>query len=534
MVLIATLAAALVMGVTGSAQAQMLPKPQAQEVPAPPPLVWSSCYTAFECADLTVPLNYANPAQGSIQLPVLRARATDPNPTGTLIFNPGGPGLTSTDQVRRGPFSAAIMAKFNVVGWDVRGTISCIESDAFFHRYWEDSDHLPTTPAGINALLNVNREHNAGCVSTGGLLGRHADTASAVRDMESLRLAMDLDTFTFAGQSYGTFIGQRYAALYPGKLRAMVLDAPVDHSVSSTQSFLEGGAAYQAEWNRFKAWCSVTAKCELHGQDVDAAFTQVLAAARTNPVPATHPITSQRPVSDWRLTIPIQLVLVYGSVLYEWASEMIDEARKNDASLARLLYDQASGYAGGGEYWWNATRRVITCLDTGFADKVQTVPQVEELIRLAKFVSPRFGLANVAQGPIQCAGYPAPPVEPAPVDLRVTGVPTLIVSGLEDSMAPPIWANRVASLVTDGQVAVLKRSGPGHVSYPKSRCVMSRVDSFLLTRVLPNVGPIPCPTDTDLYGPEEPPHLGPSGMSISVAQRDLVRAVAQGHYGLAG
>ena len=65
-------------------------------------LAWSSCAGTFQCATLTVPLDYANPAGRSIVLAVIRARATDSaHRIGSLITNPGGPGGSGVEFVRQ-------------------------------------------------------------------------------------------------------------------------------------------------------------------------------------------------------------------------------------------------------------------------------------------------------------------------------------------------------------------------------------------------------------------------------------------------
>jgi len=61
-------------------------------------LHWSSCYDAFECSSIKVPIDYNNIATGLFTLQVLRHRATDAkNRIGSLVVNPGGPGASGFD-----------------------------------------------------------------------------------------------------------------------------------------------------------------------------------------------------------------------------------------------------------------------------------------------------------------------------------------------------------------------------------------------------------------------------------------------------
>ncbi len=64
-------------------------------LPAPPPVVWSTCPSepGLQCGTVAVPADYQHPDGATLTLAVTRAPAMDPSaPDRTLIFNPGGPG----------------------------------------------------------------------------------------------------------------------------------------------------------------------------------------------------------------------------------------------------------------------------------------------------------------------------------------------------------------------------------------------------------------------------------------------------------
>jgi hypothetical protein len=61
--------------------------------PSPPPLNWTPCEDNAECATLSVPLDYAHSNGKTIEVALLRTRASDPSRRiGSLLVNPGGPG----------------------------------------------------------------------------------------------------------------------------------------------------------------------------------------------------------------------------------------------------------------------------------------------------------------------------------------------------------------------------------------------------------------------------------------------------------
>src|SRR5687767_8242254 len=101
-------------------------------VPTPPPLVWAPCAAnpARDCAVLRVPLNYANSAEGFIELPVARRRATGSGQfLGQLVLNFGGPAAPSGTLLSGagdGNFTAEMRDLYDLVAIDARGTTNNI------------------------------------------------------------------------------------------------------------------------------------------------------------------------------------------------------------------------------------------------------------------------------------------------------------------------------------------------------------------------------------------------------------------------
>ena len=56
----------------------------------------------------------------------------------------------------------------------------------------------------------------------------HISTADTARDLDHLRVLMDEEKLTYVGLSYGSYLGQTYANLFPDRIRAMLLDGIVD------------------------------------------------------------------------------------------------------------------------------------------------------------------------------------------------------------------------------------------------------------------------------------------------------------------
>jgi pimeloyl-ACP methyl ester carboxylesterase len=482
-------------------------------VPPPPPLVFAPCTDSptRDCAILTVPLNYADLSQGNIGIPVVRVRATG-NSIGALFFMPGGPGLVDTGSFEFDSLSDIasnqLLSRFDFVTLAPRGTTTgapCLTTNADANQYFEVTDHLPKTTAGITALIAEEQHVINGCVANNQPLINYVNTASVVRDIEQLRRAMNLATFSFMGQSYGTFVGYRYAKLYPGHLRAAVLDGVEDHSISSEQNFQETVVAYDLLWQNFKYWCQQPVNnCSLIGHDIDADFDQVLATARATPIPAPLSRSTQRPVNDWDMTIAMQAMFALGNVLFSTVDEVIHQGLAGDASFAREVYDNATGATGNGTYSLGFdAHRAIYCTDETWSQSLHTAADLQALISQTTAIAPRFGAAGVAQVPATCVNYPVAPVETPPLNTTVTGQPPmLLVAGSFDADTPITGAIRMASHLQGSSLLI--RNGYGHLSYAKSTCVQQTVDNYLINLTLPASGTV-CSTDMWPVAPPQSP-----------------------------
>ncbi|MFF4414376.1 hypothetical protein ACFYY8_17760 [Streptosporangium sp. NPDC001559] len=69
-------------------------------------IAWSPCQDdpGFDCGTVSVPIDWNRRNGPRVDLALARHRATDPAArVGSLLINPGGPGGSGVDFVRRGP-----------------------------------------------------------------------------------------------------------------------------------------------------------------------------------------------------------------------------------------------------------------------------------------------------------------------------------------------------------------------------------------------------------------------------------------------
>jgi pimeloyl-ACP methyl ester carboxylesterase len=152
-----------------------------------------------------------------------------------LLLNPGGPGASGVDfAIFRAPtlYTEEVRARFDLVGFDPRGVgrsgeIRCFRSAdewlPFSPPWW-----FPITPEQQEAWIEFDRLIIDGCRELDERVARHVSTANAARDLDELRQALGDKKLTYAGYSYGSYLGETYANLFPRNVRALVIDGVID------------------------------------------------------------------------------------------------------------------------------------------------------------------------------------------------------------------------------------------------------------------------------------------------------------------
>lgn len=188
-------------------------------------MTWTPCAEdpTADCGTLTVPIDWADPRGATVDLALVRRKATDPaSRTGSLVLNPGGPGGPGAQVVldKSYPFSDEITRRFDIVGFDPRRVGASHPVVCTTGLLAQMPDVLQVrSEADFSALLDYNRRLREDCRARTGPLFDHVDTLSVVRDLDALRAALGEDKLTYYGVSYGTLIGQLYAERFPQRVR---------------------------------------------------------------------------------------------------------------------------------------------------------------------------------------------------------------------------------------------------------------------------------------------------------------------------
>lgn len=453
-------------------------------------LDWSSCHSSFECATLTVPLDYRNPDGETIDLALLKVPAAQPDErVGSMVVNPGGPGAPGTQYAAQAKdvFRAPLLDHFDIVGFDPRGTGASSPVDCLSDEQLDDyiaTDPDPDTAAEEADYEAWTVEFGKGCVAKSGDLATHVSTIEAARDMDVLRAALGESTLTYLGASYGTKLGATYADLFPDKVGRLVLDGAVDLSIDSRALSLGQAGGFETALRAYVEDCVGGADCPL-GDSVDEGLARI--KSFLDEVDA-HPLATS---TDRDLAVGNAF---YGIVapLYNrdyWyiLTQALDEAFGGNGDTLLLLSDlyTSRNDDGSGGYTDNSAEAIyaINCLDDPYA-----IPASEVPANYADFekASPTFGRV-FAWGLTSCAGVQVKTTE-APRTIRAAGAPPIVVIGTtRDPATPYLWAVHLAEQLESG--VLISRDGDGHTGYNSGNdCVDEAVESYLINGVVPEDG----------------------------------------------
>jgi pimeloyl-ACP methyl ester carboxylesterase len=472
---------AVVLGVPTSAAGASSDR---RDATPPPTIAWVPCAEdrAADCGTLRVPIDWSWPAGPAVDLAVARRRATDPSVRlGSLIINPGGPGGSGVDSVIFGAgfFSDEIRRDFDLVGFDPRGVARSHPVVCSASLMAEQPLAELTSQADFDRTVAYNRRLGEDCRRHTGPLFDHVDTVSAVRDIDAIRAAVGDAKLSFYGASYGTLMAEQYAELFPQRVRALVLDSTMDHSLETARFMSTVAVTTQDSFDEFVRGCASDARCALHGRDVRALFADLLLRAARGEL--------HSPFAPDVIVGPSDLInAAFGSSYAPDWFGLADYFQALDAqtplwSAGRSVLAR-SGRVTDEELAENPFPAIF-CEDWRLPvrDYDQFAALRQEQLRIAPDT---HGSPLALYSVTTCPGWPARVNNPQH-PLRVHGsAPLLVVNALHDPATGYAWARAVVRQL-GWQARLLTYEGWGHVTYGRSSCVVGIVDAYLVAGVLP-------------------------------------------------
>ena len=452
------------------------------------PIQWGPCEelaaeSPVRCAVLEVPYSYEDPTIGTFSLHVKMRPADDPaKRIGSMLVNPGGPGFGGSSIATDANyyFSSQLLEAFDVVAWDPRGTglstpaVDCIDDyDPYFGL-----DSPPETEEERVALIDASSDFNARCSERSGEILPWVSTRASAQDMDSLRRALGEDTITYFGFSYGSELGGTWATMFPGTVRAAVLDGASDPNEPPLQQGLNQAAGFEKTLTTFLTTCSADPTCEFHnGGDAEGAFDRLLVAIDDAPLV----VSRDRAAVTQGVAYTAVAQAMYSDYLWPELERALASAQRGDGTGLLKLYDSYYQRKEDGTYGNELEAFLaISCIDNR---DLATVEEVEATVDRFVEVAPRFG-ANFAYG-YACALWPEPAAEAVVVTAKGAG-PIVVVGTTGDAATPLESTKRLAASLDDGRLIIVEANQ--HTGYGANECIVDAVDRYLTRLKLPKDG----------------------------------------------
>ncbi|EMD00605.1 hypothetical protein BAUCODRAFT_61119 [Baudoinia panamericana UAMH 10762] len=281
------------------------------DIPTLPYLQYTKCYDDLQCARLQLPMDWWNgTTKATISLAVIRRPAVVPithaQYGGAVLLNPGGPGGSGVGLVLRSAkhvrdtIDAANGTEgkyFDLISFDPRGVvrtrpgIACIKnlgldqawqvrvmeegvmeaSDAAFGRLWSmsiarsQSCSLPllegwpdmrkyvTTASVARDMLEIVEKHGEWREKESRrILGLAARTPVP----NSLVYQRGQEKILYWGFSYGTYLGNTFAAMFPDRVHRLVVDGVVNAYNYKASLWSDNLDDTEADWSQFFFHCA--------------------------------------------------------------------------------------------------------------------------------------------------------------------------------------------------------------------------------------------------------------------------------------
>ena len=416
--------------------------------------------TEAECGTLRVSENPADPQGRHIALHVARvpaiSRRKEPDP---LFVLAGGPGMAATAfYASAAPAFARIRRNRDIVLVDQRGTGGSSPLTCDF-----DEDLLMRATG--SALIAETRR----CLTE---LAQHADvafytTSLAVQDLDRVRAALGYEKVNLYGASYGTRVAQHYLRRFPQRVRSMILDGVVPPGLALGPALaLDAEAALASILDR----CKEEPACRERFGDPAATYRALRQSLQARPVTVSlpDPTTGEQTTVEFT-TYHLATVLRLASYTPEQAALL---------PLALHVAHRSGDFAPLAARFLIVSRSYDDLLAYGMHNTVvcsEDVPFYRlSSIDRAELERTYLGTAQLDALLDVCSVWPKGPVDPdfhAPLQ---SDVPVLLLSGTDDPVTPPAYAEQARTGLTSSLHIRMQGFGHGQLGAPCMDRVMAR------------------------------------------------------------
>lgn len=251
-------------------------------------ITWNECNNAhagdadYQCATLTVPLDYSNPSLGNTTIGFVKyAKTSNKN---YLFYNSGGPWSVNTGLDFESRLPTSVLDKYTIIAFDPRGVGLSQNLTCDIQNIKQQMDAITTTSmSSFKQLLSLHDQMYTDCTEQFNGFQKFMGTNLTAQDMDHIRQQLNVDKISFLGYSYGTQLGDEYLMTYPEHINKMILDGNVGPSRDVNIFFQSTVTALDNGLNYFFGLCDKNPNCLLY-PDSKAQFSAATALVESGVV----------------------------------------------------------------------------------------------------------------------------------------------------------------------------------------------------------------------------------------------------------
>lgn len=508
----------------------------------------------LECSTIEVPMDHFNASRSgnhTFSVPLVRLRGGD-NATHNVLLNPGGPGGSGIDFVKRkgAQLRTALGDDFHLVSFDPRGIGASRPQAVCFPDAKTRRTHQPRLDAVDEHDITHWNEIGAWTHACQDHLGAHAafvNTPQTAADMNSILDALGQDGLYYMGYSYGTALGATYATLFPERAERVMIDGVLDNVIWYTERMEE--RFYKDDDAAFAGLFDACAKegdgCKLSvfgntGKDIQRNVTDFLTQLRDDgPMPVYINSTTFGTVSYKSLYGGIFMALYSPPAWYALADTLAQllsgnataallaypdgaEARADGEDLMdeHNLFVMANDRPAGPSAWPSSPRKVYDIAAASQKYMPWMMGTVGNTLFRAQWPVPKSHAFTPGRGGVQ------------------TKHPLLVMSTTYDPVCPLVSAQRAREMFTGARLVEVRGIGHCALSQPSS-CAAKALRAFIVNGTLPEEEHTLCERDegeryfVDPKEKERKKEDGVKALGVSeeeermAAWRDLADAISE-------
>jgi pimeloyl-ACP methyl ester carboxylesterase len=300
-------------------------------------------------------------------------------------------------------------------------------------------------------------------------------SANTARDMDSIRAAFGVSKINYYAFSYGTYMGEVYATLFPDRVRRMVLDSVVDPTGVWYADNVQQDYAFQGRMTAFFAW-TAQYNGTYHLGTTGAQVRNAWYRARNRLL--AHPADGMVGADEFDDTF---LQGGYLDQLWPGLAQALSSYLNAGQTGDLIAQYQSNGVQGENEF---AVYNAVQCADVSWprswsfwdADTKRVYAQ-------APFQAWDNAWFNAA-----CAFW-AVKGPAKPLQIKGTGLPgILMLQGTLDPATPYAGAQNAHKLLPSARMVVVEGGGNHGQSMeqPSNACVQGYLNAYLGTGALPS------------------------------------------------